>query len=93
MIDSSEIVRVRKVLSLSQEQMARLLGVSFASVNRWEAGHSFPAGGALDLYEALSAALRAGRRPAAILSAANNHRGVFLYTLFRMAYGPARKRA
>lgn len=88
----AQISRTRSQLGLSQEQMARVLGVSFASVNRWEGGHSAPTGSILDLYSALATALRSGHTPDAILRAANNERGMFLYTLFRMAYGPARKR-
>ena len=33
---------VRKQLALSQEDLARKLGVSFATVNRWENGKSKP---------------------------------------------------
>ncbi len=33
---------VRKKLGISQEKMAVLLEVSFATVNRWEKGHSMP---------------------------------------------------
>ncbi|MBQ2710559.1 MAG: helix-turn-helix transcriptional regulator [Clostridia bacterium] len=33
---------VRKKLFLSQEMMAQELGVAFATVNRWEAGHCKP---------------------------------------------------
>lgn len=33
------IVSLRNKLILSQEDFAKLLGVSFASVNRWERGH------------------------------------------------------
>lgn len=86
MLDSARLIRVRKKLKLPQEHMARILGVSFASVNRWEGGHSAPAGPTLDLYLALDGALRAGNSPESILLATNNERGAFLYTLFRMAY-------
>jgi transcriptional regulator with XRE-family HTH domain len=71
---------------MSQEQMAQVLGVSFASVNRWEKGHSSPTGPTRDLYLALDAAIQAGNTPEAIRHAANNQRSVFLYALFRMAY-------
>jgi transcriptional regulator with XRE-family HTH domain len=71
--------------------MARLLGVSFASVNRWEGGHSSPTGPTQDLYSALDAALRAGHTPQTIKQAANNERGAFLFALFRMAYALARR--
>ena len=78
---------IRRRLGLSQEQMARLVGVSFTSVNRWEGGHSTPTASTRDLYVALEAALAAGHTPPAIREAANTERGVFLYNLFRMAYG------
>ncbi len=86
MLDAARLTAVRRKLALSQEQMARLLGVSFVSVNRWEGGHSGPTGPTLDLYMALDAAIRAGNAPEAIRRAANNERGAFLYALFRMAY-------
>jgi type I restriction enzyme M protein len=91
MLDSKHLSGIRRKLELSQEQMARLLGVSFASVNRWEGGgHSSPTGPTRDLYLAIDAALRAGNSPMTILQAANNKRGVFLYGLFRMAYSERR---
>ena len=36
------IRRLRAKLNLSQEDLAKLLGVSFMSVNRWENGHFEP---------------------------------------------------
>lgn len=36
------IVSLGNKLILSQEDFAKLLGVSFASVNRWERGHHEP---------------------------------------------------
>ncbi len=36
------IVSLRNKLILSQEDFAKLLGVSFASVNRWERRHHEP---------------------------------------------------
>ena len=70
MPDSRYLGAIRKKLRLSQEQMARLLGVSFVTVNRWEGGHSSPTGSTLDLYLALNAAMRAGYAPGIILQAA-----------------------
>lgn len=93
MLGPHRLKAVRNRLGLSQEQMARLLGVSFVSVNRWEGGHSSPAGSTRDLYLALDAALRAGHRPDTIRHAANNERGPFLYSLFRLAYGHGRRRS
>ena len=93
MLDSKRLTAIRKKRGLPQEQMARLLGVSFVTVNRWEGGHSSPSGPTRDLYLAIDAAIRAGNSPGAILQAANGERGAFLYSLFRMAYGPAKRSA
>ena len=37
-----KILKIRQNLSFSQEELAEKLGVSFATVNRWENGHSSP---------------------------------------------------
>lgn len=42
MVFSAEIKRVRKQQLLSQEELAKELGVSFATVNRWEKGKYKP---------------------------------------------------
>ena len=39
---SEQIKAVRKELHLSQEELAQALGVSFATVNRWENGKTAP---------------------------------------------------
>ena len=39
---SHKLLKIRQNLSLSQEELAEKLGVSFATVNRWENGHSSP---------------------------------------------------
>src|SRR5260370_25983240 len=85
-LNSTQLAAIRGKLGLTQEQMARLLGVSFVSVNRWEGDHSSPSGPIGDLYQALDAAIKAGHAPRAILQASYSERGAFLYTLFRMAY-------
>ena len=36
------IISLRNKLIMSQEELAKYLGVSFASVNRWEKGHHEP---------------------------------------------------
>jgi transcriptional regulator with XRE-family HTH domain len=92
MLTSERLVAIRRRLRMSQEQMARLLGVSFASVNRWEGGHSAPTGPTRDLYLALAGALHKGHSPSVIIRAANGERGRFLYNIFRMAYGQPRSR-
>ena len=93
MLSAGQLADIRKALGLSQEQMARLLGVSFASVNRWEGGHSAPTGPTQDLYAALDAAIRAGHSAEAIRQAANSERGAFLYALFHMAYSQRTRRS
>ena len=46
------IFEIRKQLHVSQDELAKLLGVSFATVNRWENGHFAPNKAAeLRLYE------------------------------------------
>lgn len=42
-MDFSQIIKnIRIRLKLSQEELARELGISFATVNRWENGKSTP---------------------------------------------------
>ena len=37
-----QIKTFRENLKLTQEQLAHLMGVSFATINRWENGHNKP---------------------------------------------------
>ncbi len=37
---SEKLLRIRVALSMSQEELAKELGVSFATVNRWENEHA-----------------------------------------------------
>ncbi len=47
----SELVKcVRRDLSLSQEQIARELNISFSTVNRWENGKSKPSNMAKEIF-------------------------------------------
>ncbi|MBC8234040.1 helix-turn-helix domain-containing protein [bacterium] len=46
-MNPNEIKILRQQLNLSQEKFATILGVSFATVNRWEKGHNQPCGKAL----------------------------------------------
>lgn len=43
MTPSEKIIKIRCELNMSQEALARELGVSFATINRWEKGHTVPA--------------------------------------------------
>ena len=54
------VARVRDAQGLTQEQLAKLLGVSFATVNRWEAGISRPRRALLSRIEALAGNAEAG---------------------------------
>ncbi len=46
-VDQYEIRIMRKALGISQERLANRLGVSFATVNRWEKGLHAPRSGAI----------------------------------------------
>ena len=50
---ATSLRRSRLALGLSQEQLARRLGVSFVTVNRWERGRTRPRGAALAQLEAV----------------------------------------
>jgi len=39
---AEEVKNLRNQLGLSQKALARALGVSFATINRWEMGHTEP---------------------------------------------------
>ena len=55
---------LRARLGLSQEQLARRLSVSFATVNRWETGRSRPSARARQAVAELEAAASRGQEPA-----------------------------
>lgn len=61
-------VRTRQRLELTQEQMAKLISVSFVSVNRWEKGHTAPAPSIVELYAAIAKALDQGVSPMELLA-------------------------
>ena len=84
----SPLARTRRKLQLSQEQMAKLVGSSFVSVNRWEGGRTKPRQSILELYAAVDKALSLGHSPSSIVEASNGERSVFLTKLYAMAYGP-----
>ena len=39
---SSQIKKIRADLLITQEELASMIGVTFATVNRWEMGHHEP---------------------------------------------------
>ena len=54
-LDITAIIRsIRAKLNLTQEQLAERLGVSFATVNRWEGGLAKPQRAALEVIDALA---------------------------------------
>lgn len=51
---TGEYVRqIRNIKGLTQEQLARYLGVNYTTVNRWEKGHHEPSPMALRLIKSL----------------------------------------
>jgi transcriptional regulator with XRE-family HTH domain len=59
----TEIKALRRRLAKTQKQFAELLGVSFATLNRWERGHVHPSQLALDTLARLSGDERASFSP------------------------------
>lgn len=39
---AEEVKELRRFLSISQKELAKALGVSYATINRWEMGHTEP---------------------------------------------------
>lgn len=85
-LSPSRLLRLRTWLNLSQEALARLLGVSFASVNRWERGRGTPHGMVLEAYIALHIAERARMAVPSIYEPSITT-GEKIYRIFRLAYG------
>ena len=62
-INRSEMIKkLRKQLGLTQEQFAAKLGVTFSTVNRWEAGRSKPSPLAWREIERLSKSVSKAKR-------------------------------
>lgn len=51
MILGERVRQVRSELKLSLEELAKELGVSFATINRWEKGHTHPTYETLQRFE------------------------------------------
>ncbi len=75
---AARIRLLRAKLGISQEQLARKLGVSFATVNRWESGRSQPSARARRAIDGLAGGVTeepedlAGQGSAAVLPAAQS---------------------
>jgi len=83
-------VEARRVLGVTQEAFAGILGVSFVTVNRWENGHAVPLRPVQDLLDALLAAsCRVSREK--LRSVCTLDRPSFLRELYALAY-PRRRR-
>ncbi len=87
MLSPKRLAEIRRSLDLTQEGTARLLGVSFVSVNRWERGHSSPTGTVEEVYRALDLALKAGKSKQQILGSQPQDAGHTLRRIFNAAYG------
>lgn len=87
MLKPSRLVEIRMALELSQEAMAPLLGVSFATVNRWENRHSAPTGAVLEVYRALDASLQEGLSAKDIVGKSPRDPGRQFHRIFQLAYG------
>ena len=63
-MDGVEIRKLRKQLNLTQEEFAHEIGVTFATVNRWENRKSKPSRLALRMLAMLTDDAAPARRPA-----------------------------
>jgi transcriptional regulator with XRE-family HTH domain len=81
---------LRTRLGLSQEGLARLLGVAFATINRWEneKGASGPRGAVLVVLQALEEGLRHDRHlPKHLTEWSARGQPYLMHRLFALAYG------
>lgn len=81
---------LRTRLGLSQEGLARLLGVAFATINRWEneKGASGPRGAVLVVLQALEVGLRHDRHlPTHLADWGTRGQPYLMHRLFALAYG------
>lgn len=86
MIEADTVIETRKWLNLSQERLARLLGVSFATINRWERGHTAPSGILLELYRALDIVRKKGIDPQKIIGHSSVGAAITFARIFMLAY-------
>lgn len=88
LFSASQLQQLRRSTGMSRERFAHLIGVSLASINRWESGSSSPSGTALAIYETINAAL-ARRADVGKIAAESQVRGTpyFLFKLTKAAFG------
>lgn len=89
LVTSDTLLRLRKKLGLTQNELAQLVGVTGTSINRWENGRVAPADGSLDLLQALQSAVRKDAEGVRHLLTRKQKRGALLRDLFVLAYGAA----
>lgn len=63
---ADRIMAIRQVMQISQEHLARMLGVGVVTVHRWEAGKVPPSLIYLEMIKTLNSALDHGIEPARI---------------------------
>lgn len=63
-MDGVEIRALRKQMGLTQEEFAHQIGVTFATVNRWENGKSEPSRLAIRILAAIDAPEKKSSKPA-----------------------------
>lgn len=61
-MDGADIKKLRKQLALTQEEFAHEIGVTFATVNRWENGKSKPSRLATKILAVLNGKVEAAAR-------------------------------
>jgi transcriptional regulator with XRE-family HTH domain len=88
---SRRVQRLRKALGLSQEKLAQLIGVSFRTVNRWEADANSPTGHTALVIECLEKIVVSGRGPALLQELRSGSlaggTGLAYQRIFTMAFG------
>ena len=61
-MNMDDVRRLRRALGLTQEEMARKIGVTHATVNRWENGVHSPRGMALKALERMQRRVQKAKR-------------------------------
>lgn len=87
MLAPKRLKEIKLALKFTQEQMAEFIGVSFASINRWEGGHTSPTGTAMRVYKAIDKALLRGMDVSqCVTDVQDSNMDYLMYRLFEAAY-------